>query len=176
MWFDPFDYSRPSRLLDQRFGLSLEPEDLFSPMIPREFRNYLSRPAGYLRPWRSAASERDAGSTLSFAEGQFQANLDVQQFKPDEITVRVVDNTICVEGKHEEKEDEHGYISRHFMRRYVVPRGHDLDKVESRLSSDGVLTITAPKIGVEEAGARSIAIVQTGQPSKVVEKKEEERS
>jgi len=71
--------------------------------------------------------------------------LDVQQFSPEEMTVKVVGNNVTVEAKHEEKQDEHGYISRHFVRRYVLPASHDATRVTSSLSSDGVLTITAPK-------------------------------
>lgn len=74
-----------------------------------------------------------------------QVILDVQQFSPHEITVKTIDNHVVVEAKHEEKQDEHGYISRHFVRRYVLPPSHDLVNITSTLSSDGVLTITAPK-------------------------------
>lgn len=74
-----------------------------------------------------------------------QVILDVQQFSPDEIVVKTVDNNVIVEAKHEEKKDEHGYISRHFIRRYILPSCHDPLEVTSSLSSDGVLTITAPK-------------------------------
>lgn len=98
-------------------------------------------------------------------------NVDVQQFAPNEITVKTSgDNSIIVEGKHEEKPDEHGFISRHFVRRYVLPEGHDINQVVSNLSSDGVLTITAPKTekGVEH---KTIPIQHTGRPSKAVEEK-----
>ncbi|XP_044272433.1 protein lethal(2)essential for life-like [Tribolium madens] len=172
---DPYDYRRPSRLLDQHFGSALDPEDLLSPMIPREFRHYLRSPAGYLRPWRSLASHQDSGSTVTYDKDKFQACLDVQQFKPEEIAVKVSDNMVTVEGKHEEKQDEHGFISRHFVRRYLLPKGHDASQVESKLSSDGVLTITAPRVGAEKEEHRSIPIVQTGQPSKAVEQKKEEK-
>jgi len=74
-----------------------------------------------------------------------QVILDVQQFSPDEITVKTIDNQVIIEAKHEEKQDEHGYISRQFVRRYVLPSSHDLANVTSTLSSDGVLTITAPR-------------------------------
>lgn len=69
----------------------------------------------------------------------------MQQFAPNEITVKAVDNTVVVEGKHEEKQDEHGFISRHFVRRYVLPKDVELNNITSSLSSDGVLTISAPK-------------------------------
>ena len=72
-------------------------------------------------------------------------NLDVQQFKPEEMTVKMVDDFVVVEGKHEERQDEHGYISRQFQRRYKLPSDIDPASVVSQLSSDGVLTITAPK-------------------------------
>lgn len=74
-----------------------------------------------------------------------QVILDVQQFSPEEITVKTRDNFVIVEAKHEEKQDEHGFISRHFIRRYVLPTTHDVMQVTSNLSSDGVLTITAPQ-------------------------------
>lgn len=88
--------------------------------------------------------------------------LDVQQFKPKEITVKTKDNCVIVEGKHEEKQDEHGYISRHFVRRYVLPRNHDAADVVSSLSSDGVLTITAPKKALPAAAERVVPITQAG--------------
>lgn len=68
----------------------------------------------------------------------------MQQFKPDEITVKTTDEHIIVEGKHEEKADEHGHIARHFVRRYQLPKDVIADDIKSTLSSDGVLTVTAP--------------------------------
>ena len=74
-----------------------------------------------------------------------QVILEVQQFSPEEITVKTVGNQVIVEAKHEERQDEHGFVSRHFVRRYVLPPSHDVFNITSSLSSDGVLTITAPK-------------------------------
>lgn len=74
-----------------------------------------------------------------------QVNLDVQQFKPEELTVKVVNKQIVVEGKHEERSDEHGVISRQFIRKYRLPDNVDKDSISSTLSSDGVLQLTALK-------------------------------
>ncbi|XP_065361142.1 heat shock protein 23-like [Calliphora vicina] len=93
----------------------------------------------------------------------FQVCMDVAQFKPSELKVKVVDNCIVIEGKHDEREDQHGFIQRHFVRRYVLPKGYDADKVVSTLSSDGVLTVSVPKPAVEEkSNERIIQIQQTG--------------
>ncbi|CAL1300967.1 unnamed protein product [Larinioides sclopetarius] len=75
--------------------------------------------------------------------------LNVSHFKPDEISVKTVDNYIVIHGKHEEKTDEHGFIAREFTRRYMLPEGAEPEKVVSKLTPDGVLTIEAPKKAIE---------------------------
>ncbi|XP_049881920.1 protein lethal(2)essential for life-like [Pectinophora gossypiella] len=143
-------------LPDQDFGLSFGPHDFLSMMSPFVFRDYY-------RPWRRlAALTKDLGSTIKTDKDQFSINLDVQHFSPDEITVKTVDGYVVIEAKHEEKQDEHGYISRQFVRRYSLPEGTEPDSVVSQLSSDGVLTVTAPRKAIEGAKERIIPITQTG--------------
>lgn len=113
----------------------------------------------------------------------------MQQFKPEEIDVKIVDDYIVVEGKHEEREDRHGSISRQFTRRYKLPSNVNMEDIVSNLSSDGILSVTAPKkvcyISIvlilflwlfiiiyidgiqvsEETGTRQIPIIQTNQPA-----------
>lgn len=158
---DPFLESyRPSRLWEL---------DEWSPW-DRDLRR-LARFPDYIRRNLSSVLQ-DSDAQIKFDEDKFQVNVDVQQFAPNEITVKTSgDNTITVEGKHEERPDEHGYVSRHFVRRYVLPKGHDINQAVSKLSSDGVLTITAPRVGQPGIEQRTIPITQTGQPSKAVENK-----
>lgn len=59
--------------------------------------------------------------------------------------MKTAGNNVTIEAKHEERQDEHGFVSRHFVRRYALPPSHDVFNITSSLSSDGVLTITAPK-------------------------------
>ncbi|XP_026760324.1 protein lethal(2)essential for life-like [Galleria mellonella] len=156
-------YEQPHRLIDQNFGLSLTPDDLLtavvSPMMSRD----------YYRPWRQmAAAVRDVGSTIKSDKEKFQVNLDVQHFAPEEITVKTADGYVVIEGKHEEKKDEHGYISRQFTRRYALPDGCNPETVESRLSSDGVLTVIAPKVAPALKNERAVPISQTGPVRKEV--------
>jgi crystallin alpha B len=90
----------------------------------------------------------------------------VQQFKPDELTVKMVDDFVVVDGKHEERQDEHGFISRQFQRRYKLPSDVDPDTVLSQLSSDGVLTISVPKKALPASGnERVVPITQTNVPA-----------
>lgn len=59
-----------------------------------------------------------------------------------------------------------GYVSRQFVRRYQLPKGHDINNVNSSLSSDGVLTITAPTLALPAAkGEKVVPIQQTAAPA-----------
>uniref|UniRef100_A0A1B6DAM4 SHSP domain-containing protein n=1 Tax=Clastoptera arizonana TaxID=38151 RepID=A0A1B6DAM4_9HEMI len=158
-WWDDFDRERPSRLLDQHFGLGLRRDDLLN-----NFPTSLIRPTGYFRPWRPIPRQNSGSSNLVADTDKVQVILDVQQFSPNEISVKTIDNTVIVEGKHEEKQDEHGFISRHFVRRYILPKDVDVGNIVSSLSSDGVLTISAPKKNLA-TGERVVPIVQTGAPA-----------
>ncbi|CAH1398830.1 unnamed protein product [Nezara viridula] len=113
----------------------------------------------------------DSGiSTISSDKSEFKINLDVQQFKPDELKVKVVDDYLVIEGKHEERSDEHGFITRQFTRRYKIPQDVDQSAIESNLSTDGVLTLKAKKKPTPEIEGRTIPIVQTKTPAVTNEK------
>ncbi|XP_067645460.1 heat shock protein 23-like [Eurosta solidaginis] len=130
----------------------------YEPVFYTRWPAVTTSPSGQLRKF-----EKDLPIATVGKDG-FQASLDVQQYKPSELTVKVVDDYIVVEGKHEEREDDHGYISRHFIRRYALPKGYEADKVVSTLSSDGVLTVSVPKPAAIEGKTdeRVIQIQQTG--------------
>lgn len=91
---------RPHRLFDQHFGLGLHPEAFFN--SPSLFERRI--PYAYIRPltelMREAENARDNGwSVIKDDKNKFHVALDVQQFKPEEINVKLVDNYIVVEGK-----------------------------------------------------------------------------
>ncbi|VVC38137.1 Hypothetical protein CINCED_3A024169 [Cinara cedri] len=136
--------SRPT-VYDQHFGLGL----LDDMLVPDEYIPHVrADPLGlrvYRRPMRLVAAPKSGLSQIHNNEEGFKVNLDVQQFKPDEVNVKVVDDYIVIDGKHEERVDEHGFISRQFTRRYKIPENVDQKLIQSSLSSDGVLSIGAPK-------------------------------
>lgn len=108
----------------------------------------------------------------------FEVCIDVQHFKPEEISVKVEKSSIIVNAKHEEKQDEHGFVSRQFTRRYNLPSGYKGEDVVSSLSSDGILSIkcAAPAATVENTDERQVPIKQTGRPSPASAKDTEEKT
>ncbi|XP_054707534.1 protein lethal(2)essential for life-like [Uloborus diversus] len=137
-WWDTWDY--PSSILDQNFGMGLLDSDL---LAPRMYCGYL------LRPRTQSNIESSGESQVSNEADNFKVMLNVSHFNPKEIEVKTVDNFVVIHGKHEEKSDEHGFVSREFTRRYMLPEGVEPEKVKSFLSQDGVLTVEAPKKKLE---------------------------
>ncbi|KAI0225037.1 Protein lethal(2)essential for life [Lamellibrachia satsuma] len=152
LWFDPWGTNSPAplRLFEQNFGLGLRDEDLSPPTL---FRGW------YVRPHQQqTAAQETSGSQVSNSGDNFTINLDVTHFKPEEIGVKVLNTRVMVEGKHEEREDDHGVIQRYFKRAYTLPTDVDPASVKSSLSADGILTIAAPKRAPPEM--KQVAIIQ----------------
>lgn len=101
--------------------------------------------------------------------------LDVKHFSPEELSVSVDEEFITIHARHEARQvgqssrwrrakntqadspahpvltslfcwqDDHGFVSREFLRKYRLPAGVTGADITSSLSIDGVLTITAPR-------------------------------
>ncbi|XP_011868589.1 PREDICTED: protein lethal(2)essential for life-like [Vollenhovia emeryi] len=176
-WWEHLDH--PHQVFDQNFGLGLHQDQLTHPSFftpqQRSRLPLLAPMSTYYRPWGELLRSRGEGgvSTVKADKDKFHVVLDVQQFKPTEINVKVVGKYVVVEAKHEEKQDEHGWVSRNFVRRYMIPEQCDIDQVTSSLSSDGLLSITAPRKD-QAQNERSIKIEHTGKP--MVQEKAQEKA
>ncbi|XP_030633379.1 crystallin, alpha B, a [Chanos chanos] len=133
-WFPGFF---PNRIYDQHFGEHILDNELFSPFYSMfYFRPYF---------WRMPQWIDSGMSEIRIDRDRFIINLDVKHFSPEELTVKIDGDAIVIHGKHEERQDEHGCVSREFCRKYKVPAGVDYGVFTSSLSSDGVLCISAPR-------------------------------
>ena len=53
---------------------------------------------------------------------EFRVKIDVQHFRPGEISIMTKGNRLIIHARHEARQDEHGSITREFTRQYVLPR------------------------------------------------------
>lgn len=150
---DLFPYWRRHRPWHDDFGFGLVPSE-----FSREFRDMERRSRDLARRMRDEVME----PIPTTGKDGFQVSVDVQQFTPNEISVKTNDNSVMIIGKHEERPDEHGYISRQFVRRYTLPPGYDPNTISTELSSDGILTIKAPLPKALENKERLVSIQHTG--------------
>ncbi|XP_031627152.1 protein lethal(2)essential for life-like [Contarinia nasturtii] len=141
-------------------------------------------------PFDSIFPSRSTGYRLPYWEGDrylntpkdgFEVNLNVQNFKPEEVSVKVAENNIIIEAKHEERNEDESFVSRHFSRRYRLPDNCNIKEVVSTLSADGILTVRAPPKEIDTKSARTIHIQHTGtshvetEPKKTDENKDEQK-
>lgn len=122
--------------------------------------------AGFSGPWsfpRQTSTEVDP-KTFKFDSKGFSALVDVHSFEPSEISVKTIDHVIVVECKHDSKEDGHGCVERHFVRKFNLPNEYDMSTVKSTLSKDGVLHLEVPKPTLQ-GEERHIEIQHSEKPS-----------
>ena len=73
-----------------------------------------------------------------------------------ELSIKTEGDVLIVLAKHETKAEGggHSYVSKQFEQRFSLPSGVKPEKISSKLSKDGVLTVTAPR--------ESLAAVSSG--------------
>jgi len=86
-----------------------------------------------------------SGERVHVDEKGFRIDIDVRQFHPHDIVVKTNDDYVIVQGNHNRRDEgSNGLVERHFVRKYLLPRGYNANEVISDISSDGILTIKAP--------------------------------
>jgi len=151
-------------LFEEDFGMPMSDYD-FELARRRFFRDPITarhalvdRPMTFARP--SFTRQLSEGrSDVSTADGVFKITLDVKNFDPEDIKVKTVGDVVEIQGRHEEKKDEHGVVKRDFTRKYNVPSNVDPMTITSALSQDGILTVQAPiKAPAIESGPRVLEV------------------
>lgn len=91
----------------------------------------------------STAKQRWESAVTTMRNTMVIAQIDLYQYKQEEIDVEVRDMKIYVKGRHV-TERENGYDASEFERFYTVPDGVDPKRVSTRYT-DGMLRIEAPR-------------------------------
>ncbi|XP_030756503.1 GATA zinc finger domain-containing protein 14-like [Sitophilus oryzae] len=129
----------------------------------------ISKDEDFFKPLRSSSiwsQLTEHHKEITVDKDKFQASVNVRHYKPDEITVKLNnDRTVTIQGKHEEKPGQ-GYISRQFTRHYTLPDDCDAQKMQTKLSSDGVLVLSVPmKPDEDRVQIREVPATPTGSVS-----------
>lgn len=89
-------------------------------------------------------------------DGEFVATVDLPGFERDDVEIKVTDHTLRIEAEHEEIHDEeeerflrHERRHKSTQRSIRLPEEVDKDGVDAQMKN-GVLTVTLPKLEVEE--------------------------
>ena len=92
-----------------------------------------------------AMDSNDGISKVQYDDDTYKIMVNVENYNPDELTIKTVGNAVQVEAKHMEKtSDGRSFSSRNFTQSFSLPKGVNPEDVKSSLSKDGTLTIEAP--------------------------------
>ncbi|XP_067825316.1 heat shock protein 30C-like [Heptranchias perlo] len=92
----------------------------------------------------------------------FSLSLDVQQFSPEELKVKVLGRKVLVTGKHETKSDDgsgcYSYKYEEIRREFQLPEDVKPQALNSCLSQDGRLKVQAPRLALPAVNERTVPI------------------
>merc|ERR1712018_649638 len=81
---------------------------------------------------------------VSCSNDKFMIQLELPGFMPEDFSLKTKDNVILLGAVHEGKADGES-TSRKFVKEFKVPEGVVQDQLQSSYSSEGILTIQAPR-------------------------------
>uniref|UniRef100_A0A8L8KCR2 SHSP domain-containing protein n=1 Tax=Heligmosomoides polygyrus TaxID=6339 RepID=A0A8L8KCR2_HELPZ len=104
----------------------------------------------------------DVHSNIINDERRFAVEVDCYQFKPEEIQVKTQDDTLMIEGRHEDVRDRDNFTKMYFVRKYQMPRDVDHALISSNIDSRGRLTVEAPRRYSAIAGRDRVIPIEGG--------------
>lgn len=121
----------------------------FSSQLDRMDRNWRSDPYWMnLYPrWAEPIFKEgiDVNSNVVNDDRRFAVDMDCYQFRPEEIQVKTLDDTLMIEGRHEDIRDKDNFTKMYFVRKYQLPRDVDFNSIQSSIDAKGRLQVEAGK-------------------------------
>ncbi|XP_068460994.1 heat shock protein beta-8 [Clinocottus analis] len=105
-------------------------------------------PAVYTSRYGEPSSRSSPTGSTSSGSGTtggepWKVCVNVHSFKPEELSIKTRDGFVEVSGKHEEKQEEGGIVTKNFTKKIQIPIDVDPVTVFASLSPEGVLIIEA---------------------------------
>ena len=131
MWLDDHDLFSAPRMLP--------PMNLHEPMVP------------FFKPQHNHGFPMQSSADQDVKDGKdlFEVEMAVNGFEPEELQIQVKEGgkLLTVSATHEENaKDGTKMVSKQFSRSFNLPDDCNLEKMQSKLSQNGILKIVAPKI------------------------------
>ncbi|XP_064456954.1 heat shock protein Hsp-16.1/Hsp-16.11-like [Ornithodoros turicata] len=112
--------------------------------MSRTFRD-LDRATGGWSPAFRWLRARDVPVETAEGGEKFQLQLDLADFKPEEVRVSIMGNQVSVRARSERKSSDGSNFVREFSHSVTLPDDVDPDTLRSVLNADGTLNIEGPR-------------------------------
>ncbi|XP_014216175.1 protein lethal(2)essential for life [Copidosoma floridanum] len=104
-------------------------------------------------------------ASISNKKDALHLHLDCKQFLPDEITIKVVDRYVMIEGQRKEPQVELDHSSLNLFKQFLISEEYDIENVHAKISLDHILTIEVPEKNMSEVKEDNvITMEQTNEP------------
>ncbi|CAL4087182.1 unnamed protein product [Meganyctiphanes norvegica] len=90
--------------------------------------------------------EENQAATVSYGEKEHKIVLDVNDFNLEDIKVKALENNSIQVTGHMEKKNGNTFSTQSFHRQFTLPGTVDMALVTSSMSTDGILTVTVPRL------------------------------
>jgi len=87
----------------------------------------------------------DVKTNIINDDRKFAVEIDSYQFRPEELQVKTLDDTLLIEGRHEDVRDRDNYTKMYFVRKYQLPPDVEPQTISSSVDSTGRLIVEANK-------------------------------
>ncbi|XP_040579945.2 uncharacterized protein [Lepeophtheirus salmonis] len=94
----------------------------------------------------ASSSTSTKASALSLQNGKFTIRIDIGDFDPEDLDIKVEEDVLFVIGEREIKRGNFVVAKSSFNQKFNLPKGIDVDNITSELHFGGKLVITAPQL------------------------------
>ncbi|GFN81444.1 heat shock protein beta-1 [Plakobranchus ocellatus] len=129
------------------FGLISLMDDLMDPFDKYPERSML--PVQFRDGSMGHIGGRIGDSQVQNTDKEFRIRLDLSHYKPEEVKITSDNDKITIQAKHEERQDNHGFVTREMTRSYKLPKGVDPNSATSTMNANGTLSIKMNKTALE---------------------------
>merc|ERR1712032_266569 len=148
-------FSLPSGVNPEKISSKLGVDGILRISAPREAGGHKKHEALEERhkSERSVANKQSDGlpePRIKNEKDKLEVQIDVSEYKPEDLDVKVENNQLVISAKQETKEAGGGTRTRVFEQKFSLPPGVDPASVKSNLTRDNVLVVTAAKEGFQD--------------------------
>merc|ERR1712222_22460 len=152
-------FSLPSGVNPEKISSKLGVDGILRISAPREAGGHKKHEALEERhkSERSVANKQSDGlpePRIKNEKDKLEVQIDVSEYKPEDLDVKVENNQLVISAKQETKEAGGGTRTRVFEQKFSLPPGVDPASVKSNLTRDNVLVVTAAKEGFQDRSVK----------------------
>ncbi len=89
--------------------------------------------------------KKTTNAEVQVTNKEFRIDMDVSDFAPEELDVKIIGDHMVIKGNHKEHPGENANLTRQFCRRYTLPEDIIVEDVTVFLAKTGMMCVKVPR-------------------------------